>query len=161
MVQEGIKIKGCFRVRLGEDGPDGVPVVVGDSGWMDNMIVNLGVQDYILDWLCEGTDGAGKRLDTIMIGTGGEVASDATLIAGSTVHSLIPAGTSIVASRTFQITNDWTSAEHPGGTPAVSNAALLDGTDAQTMFCGNTFASSSWNSNQGLSITYQVQFPTG
>ena len=161
MVSEGIKIKGCFRIRIGEDGPDGIPKIVGDSGWMDNMIVNLGVQDYILDWLCEGTDGSGKRVDTIMIGTGGSVASDATQIAGSTAHSQIAAGTSIVASRTFQITNDWTSGEHPGGTPNVSNAALLDGTGAQTIFCGNTFASSTWNSNQGLSITYQVQFPTG
>ena len=161
MANDGIKIRGCFRIKLGEDGPDGVPKIVGDSGWQDNQCVNLGIQDYLVDWMTLGTDGGGKRIDTIMIGTGTAPASNATAIDGSTVQSLIPAGTSIVSSRTFQITNDWTSAEHPGGTPAVSNAALQDGTDAQTIFCGNTFASSSWNSNQGLSITYQVQFPTG
>lgn len=160
-MKEGVKIKGCFRVRLGEDGPDGKPVIVGDSGWQENMVVNLGVQDYICDWLCAGTDSAGKRVDTIMIGTGTAPASNATVIDGSTVQSLIPAGTSIVSSRTFQITNDWTSGEHPGGTPNVRNAALQEGTDGGTIFCGNTFASSAWNSNQGLSITYQVQFPTG
>jgi len=160
-MKDGMKIKGCFRIRLGEDGPDGVPVIVGDSGWQENMVVNLGVQDYLLDWLCGGTDSAGKRVDTIIIGTGGSVASDATMIGGSTVQSQIAAGTSFIASRTFQITNDWTSGEHPGGTPNVSNAALKDGTAANTIFCGNTFASSTWNNNQGLSITYQVQFPTG
>jgi hypothetical protein len=156
MLQEGVKIKGAIRVRLGED-IDGKHEIVGDSGWVDNMVVNLGVRDYILEWLQDGA--GGKEADTIIVGTGGAPASNATAIAGSTVQSA--GGTSDVGSRTHQVTNDWQSGEHPGGTPAISNAALANqGTGSYTIFCGGSFDTSTWNSNQALSITYQVQFPT-
>ena len=156
MLTQGVRMKGCFRVRLGED-IDGKHQVVGDSGWQDNVVVNLGVADYILKWLQTGV--GGKEADTIIIGTGAEPASDATAIAGSTVQS---AGTtSDVDSRTHQVVNNWTTDDHPGGTPAISNAALANqGTGSYTIFCGGSFATSTWNSNQALSITYQVQFPT-
>lgn len=156
MLQEGIKIKGCLRVRLGED-IDGEHKIVGDSGWVENMVVNVGVSQYILSWLQNGA--GGKEADTIIVGTGGAPASNDTSLAGTTVQSA--GGTSEILSRTHQVTNDWQSAEHPGLTPAISNAALADqGTGTYTIFCGGSFATSTWNSNQALSITYQVQFPT-
>lgn len=157
MIQEDVKLKGCLRVRLGEE-KNGKQKIVGDSGWVKNMIVNLGVQDYLIDWL--GAGAGGKSASTIIIGTGTAPASNATAIDGTTVQSA--GGSSIVASRTFQITNSWASGDHPGGTPNIRNAALANqGTGTFTIFNGGTFASSAWNSNQALSITYQVQFPTG
>ena len=156
MLNENTKIKGCIRVQLGEE-VDGKQKVVADSGWVENMIVNLGVQDYLIDWL--GAGSGGKAADTIIIGTGTAPASDATGLQGTTVQSA--GNSSIVASRTFQITNSWASGDHPGGTPNIRNAALADqGTGSYTIFCGGTFDSSAWNSNQALSITYQVRFPT-
>lgn len=152
-MEQGIPIKGCFRVRLGEDDK-----IVADSGWVDNMVVNLGVQDYLIDWL--GAGAGGKNADTMIIGTGTAPASDATAIDGSTVQSA--GSSSIVSSRTLQLTNSWASGDHPGGTPNIRNAALANqGTGTFTIFCGGTFSSSAWNSNQALSITYQVRFPTG
>ena len=155
MISEGMNLKGCIRVKLGEE-VDGKQQVVGDSGWCDNMIVNLGVQDYLIDWL--GAGSGGKAADTIIIGTGTAPASNATSLEGTTVQSA--GNSSIVASRTFQITNSWASGDHPGGTPNIRNAALADqGTGSYTIFCGGTYTASAWNSNQALSITYQVQFP--
>ena len=157
MINQAIKIKGCIRVQLGEE-DDGRQKVVGDSGWVNNMIVNLGVQDYLIDWL--GAGSGGKAADTIIIGTGTAPASNATSLEGTTAQSA--GSSSIVASRTFQITNSWATADHPGGTPVIRNAALADqGTGSYTIFCGGTYTTSTWNSNQALSITYQVQFPTG
>jgi hypothetical protein len=156
-VVQKVGMRGCFRIQLGED-IDGKHIVVHDSGWCENEIVNLGVQDYLIDWL--GAGAGGKAADTIIIATGtDEPASNATGLTGTTAQS---GGTSsIVASRTFQITNAWASGDHPGGTPDIGSAGLADqGTGSYTIFCGNTFASSTWNSNQALSITYQVQFPT-
>lgn len=158
MIKETSAIKGCIRVRLGEEDEHGNQQIVGDSGWVHNMVVNLGVQDYLIDWL--GAGSGGKAADTIIIGTGTAPASDATGIDGTTVQSA--GSSSIVASRTFQLTNAWASGDHPGGTPAIRNAALADeGTGSYTIFCGGTFTASDWNSNQALSITYQVQFPSG
>lgn len=154
-MKDGIRIKGCMRIRLGEE-RDGKQVVVGDSGWVDNMVTNLGVKEYIIDEL---NTAGGLPAATLIIGTGTAPASNATALAGTTAQS--SGSTSVVASRTHQVTNAWTSGDHPGGTPTIQNAALANqGTGSYTILCGGTYATSVWNSNQALSVTYQLRFPT-
>lgn len=154
-----MKIKGAFRLQLGED-ENGKTKIVGDSGWIDNMVVNEGVQDYIIRWLGALTTASGKAIAAMIIGTGTAPASNATGLEGTTAQSAPTL--SIVASRTLQATNAWASGDHPGGTPTIKNIALANqGTGTYTIFCGGTYNTSVWNNNQALSVTYQVQFPTG
>jgi hypothetical protein len=42
---DGVKVRGFFRVQITEDGKG----VIGDSGWKENQITNLGLRDFIVD----------------------------------------------------------------------------------------------------------------
>ena len=43
-MSNGLKLRGFFRVHI-EDGPTGE--IVGDSGWVENLITDNGKQDYL------------------------------------------------------------------------------------------------------------------
>ena len=38
--KDGVKIRGFFRLQIVEDGPDGKPIVMGDTGWRKNTVVD-------------------------------------------------------------------------------------------------------------------------
>ena len=42
--KDNINVKGFFRIHLKEDGK-----LVGDSGWRENTVVNLGFSQYLVD----------------------------------------------------------------------------------------------------------------
>jgi hypothetical protein len=150
----GIVLRGFFRLQLGEDRPDGKPKIVGDSGWQENQVVNEGFQDYVCKTI--GAIAGSKQATTIQIGTG-----TAPNVTHTTLDGSIKAGTcsnSVIASKTLQATVGFASTDHPGGTPTIQNIALIN--SQATIMCGNTYATSVWNSNQGLSATYQLRFAT-
>ena len=154
-MKEGFGLRGFLRIRIGEEDKNGKQVVVGDSGWVENQIVNLGWQDYILASI--GSVTGSKYVKRMILGTGGAPASDDTVLAGETARSSdINAVTS--GSFTLRFTTQWASGDHPGGTPDIANAALINDTASDgTILCGNTFDSSTWNNNQAVSATYELQ----
>jgi hypothetical protein len=154
MSKDGFRLKGFFRIRIGEE-ENGKTKIVGDSGWVENQIVNLGWQDYILASI--GSVTGSKYVKRMILGTGAAPASNDTALAGETTRSTsINAAT--VGSFTLRFTTQWTSGLHPTGTPDIANAALINDTASDgTILCGNTFDSSTWNSNQAVSATYELQ----
>lgn len=154
MRMDKVGLRGVFRIKIGED-KNGKTIVVGDSGWIENQIVNLGWQDYIMASI--GSVTGSKYVKRMILGTGGAPASNATSLAGETTRSTnINAAT--VGSFTLRFTTQWTSALHPGGSPTIANAALINDTaSGGTILCGNTYTGSSWASNQGVSATYELQ----
>jgi hypothetical protein len=46
IMNNAVKIKGFFRMQI-EDGPTGK--IVGDSGWIENQVTNLGFKLYLAD----------------------------------------------------------------------------------------------------------------
>ena len=95
----------------------------------------------------------------IVIGTGGAPATGDSVLAGETKRQTC--GNATVASKTMRSTAAIASGDHPGGTPDISSIALIENTaSGGTIMCGNTFSSSTWNSNQGLSATYELRFAT-
>jgi hypothetical protein len=94
----------------------------------------------------------------IIIGTGGAPATDATVLAGEAKRQTC--GNAVVSSKTMRATAAIASGDHPTGTPDISNIALINTSANGTILCGNTFSSSTWNSNQGLSATYELRFAT-
>lgn len=154
---DGMKVRGFFRVQITEDGKG----VMGDSGWQENQVTNLGIRQYLVDWL---TSGAGKSVTYMALGTGGAPASDATSLTGELTHSTsgrASVSSSIVASGTAQFTGAFASANSfVTATANISNIGLFNTstTGVGTLFAGNTFASSSCATNQSVNATYQIRF---
>lgn len=157
-IHEDARMEGRFRLQITQD-ENGVPKVIGDSGWCKNQIVDLGVQDYIIDWLVAGTDSAGKSITHLALGTGGAPASNDTSLSGEVVKRQAVT-TSIVASRTAQFTGAFASSNSfVTDTRNISNVALFNTSSGGTLFAGNTYASSSCATNQNVNVTYQIRFP--
>ena len=156
MHKQALTLRGFFRIKLGEE-KKGKKIVVGDSGWCENEVTNLGFQNYVCA-LIGGIAGS-KQVGAVIIGTGGAPATGDTSLAGETKRQ--SCGNATVASKTMRATAAIASGDHPGGTPNISNIALIETTaSGGTIMCGNTYASSTWNSNQGLSATYELRFAT-
>ncbi len=152
---DGIKLQGFFRVQVTEDGKG----VIGDSGWQKNQVTNLGIQQYIVNWL---TSGAGKSVTYMALGTGGAPASTDTTLSGELTHSTsgrAAVSSSIVASGTAQFTGAFASANSfVTATANISNIGLFNTstTAVGTLFAGNTFASSSCATNQSVRSNWRT-----
>jgi len=153
-------IKGFSRVQITEDTPDG-PKIVGDSGFCGpNQITNLGFLNYLVKLL--GASAGSAQIGFVALGTGSAPnASHTTLngeIMSSTQRGAVTFGSS--GSTTAQFTATFASADSfLAGASNLSNIGLFAATTtSDTLFAGNTFASSSCDTNQNVNVTYQIRF---
>jgi len=148
-------VRGFFRVNISENGK-----LVGDSGWRENQVTNLGINQYLVNWLV-GDTANGKSITHMALGTGGAPASSDTSLAGEPTNSKrATVSTSVVSSRTAQFTAAFNSSDSFLTASAnISNIGLFNtsSTGAGTIFAGNTFASSSVATNQSVNATYQIR----
>ena len=155
-LQDGVKIHGFFRVHL--EGPDGK--IIGDSGWQKNQITNLGFLGYLVHTL--GASAGSKQIGFVALGTGAAPASNATTLAGEIMSSTQRKAVTYanVASTTAQFTATFASSDSFLTAAAnLSNIGLFNATTTNaTLFAGNTFASSSCDTNQNVNVTYQIRF---
>ena len=155
-----IRLRGFFRVQITED-IGGKTKVVGDSGWRENQVTNLGIQDYLVNPLMGA---AGKTVSHMALGTGGAPAASDTSLAGEITHatnSRKTVSTSVVSSKTAQFTAAFASAaSFITATANISNIGLFhtSTTAGGTLFAGNTYTSSSLATNQSVNATYQIRF---
>ncbi len=168
-IAEKNTLKGFFRVNIIED-VKGKQKIVGDSGWKENQVTNLGIQDYLVDALLGN---AGNKAVTHMaLGTGTAPNATHTALDGENFHrstnattnSRAAVSTSIVASKTAQFTAAFNSVNSVVTASAnISNVGLFETeltslATAGTLFAGNTYASSSLATNQNVNVTYQIRF---
>lgn len=153
---ENVGVRGFYRIQMTEDNR-----VVGDSGWRENVVTNLGVNQYLVNWLL-GDTGNGKSVTHMAIGTGGAPAAADTTLAGQVANGKRAAvSTSVVASRTAQFTAAFNSSDSfLTATANISNVGLFNtsATNLGTLFAGAAFASSAIATNNNLNITYQIRF---
>ena len=141
---DGLAVKGFFRIQI----VDNKGVVGGDSGWKENQVTNLGINQYVVNWLL-GDTANGKSITHAALGTGAAPASNDTALSGELTHSTsgrASVSTSVVASRTAQFTGAFNSANSFVTASAnISNIGLFNTstTNIGTVFAGNTYASSS------------------
>lgn len=154
-MREGVRARGFFKLVIGQRDKNGKVQIVGDSGWRENQITNLGFQDYIC--AAVGAVAGSKQVSHMALGTGTAPASNGTTLEGATGDRKTTSN-SVVASQTMQATAAWASGDHPGGTPTLQNVGLFNVSDAGTILAGNTYSTSEWQSNQGVSATYQLRF---
>ena len=154
-MKDGIKIQGFSRVQITEEGK-----VVGDSGFVGpNQITNVGFLNYLCHVL--GASAGSRLVAFIALGTGGTIASNATALAGeitSSTQRVAPTYAN-VGSTTAQWTATFSSsAAFLAGASNLANIGLFNSSAENSIFCGNTFASSSCNTNQNVNVTYQIRF---
>lgn len=156
-VKDSIKVHGFFRIQI--TAPNSKKIT-GDSGWCKNQVVNLGFQDYLSKGIA-GASGA-KTITHIALGTGGAPAATDTSLAGEIMSSTQrkTGSTSIISSKTIQFTAAFASSDSFLTTSAnLSNVGLFNTTSTNaTLFAGNTYTSSSCNTNQNVNVTYQIRF---
>lgn len=156
---EGIKARGFFHLQITEDGPDGKSKVVGDSGWRENQVVNLGFQDYLCKTLA-GSAGS-KTISHVALGTGtapgaADTSLEGEIMSGTQRQTVSP---SIASSKTLQFTAAFASSDSFNTAAAtIQNIGLFNTSAAGTLFAGNTYATSQLNTNQNVNITYQIRF---
>ena len=151
MRREKLTLKGFARVQLVDPSSGRV---IGDSGWKQNQVVNLGFQDYICAAI--GAVAGSKQVSYMAIGTGTAPAADATVLAGET-GSRVTTSNTVVSSKTLQATCQFAGSDMTG-TCTIQNVALCDLSAAGTVLCGTTYATSQWASNQNVNATYQLRF---
>lgn len=162
--KDGVKIKGMFRLQI-EDGPSGK--IVGDSGWHENTITNLGFNNIVNQL---GTGLTGSKIMAVALGTGGAIGATDTVQAGEVLatgaNSVIrPALTAATSSSsktlrntaTFSSANSFASASYN-----ISNIGLWSTTGpvstSGTLLAGNTYTSSALATNQNVNVTYDLIF---
>jgi len=143
---------GIFRINIMEDGR-----VVGDSGWRYNQITDLGAQHYLVENLINTTGSA--SVTHMGIGTGAAPAAGDTILANE-LAARVTVTKSVVASRTAQFTAQFASAVFSTqGAKTINNLGLFYTSSGGSIFAGNTYTTSQWNTNQDVNATYQIRFP--
>jgi hypothetical protein len=163
LAQENTKVRGMFRVHIEEDGK-----IVGDSGWHENQITNLGFNNFIVSSL--GSISGSAYISHAALGTGGAPAAAATTLSGevstngsgSVVRAAVTAATSST-SKSLQNTATFSStASFITAAANISNIGLWNvsgpTTASGTLFAGNTYTSSTLATNQNVNITYTINF---
>lgn len=162
--QDGLKIRGFYRIQITEDNGK----VVGDSGWKENAVVNLGFNNYLVKTLAAIAGSA--QISHMALGTGGAPGATDTALAGevstngsgSVVRSAVTAATSS-SSKTARFTATFSSANSFITAAAnISNVGMFNvsgpTTASGSLFAGNTYTSSSCATNQNVNATYDIIF---
>jgi len=151
-VQDSMKVRGSYRLQLTEDGK-----VMGDTGWIDNQIVNLGFNTYLVSTL--GAIAGSKQVSQMALGSGGAPAAADTSLAGEVEKRSATTAATSSTSKTVRFTATFNSSDSfVTNTQNLSNVALVNTSSGGTIFAGNTFASSSCATNQNVNATYDITF---
>lgn len=154
-VTEGLKVRGFFRLNIvNADG-----TIAGDTGYIDNQIVNTGYQDMLM-YLLAGSAGS-LRPSHAALGTGTVPASSATTLAGELTEAAARMALTTGTSGSKTVVYTFTLASGViAAASTIQNVGLFSGSTqgGGTMFAGNTYATSSLATNQAVNGTYNIAF---
>jgi hypothetical protein len=155
---DGIKPRGFFRLQIrDEDGK-----VAGDSGWKENQVTNLGIEQYLCYALGTAV-GTPKNITYAMLGTGTAPAATATALDGE-ITDVAAARCAVtpttIASKTVQFAFTLASSVYTAA-KTIQNVGLINHSStatAGTIFAGNTYTTSALATNQSVNGSYQIRF---
>ena len=154
---EQIKAKGRFRVQITDDGE-----IVGDSGWHENQVVNLGFNQYLVLSLLG--NGSAKNVTHIALGTGTQPAAAGTALEGeldqTSSRAAVTTATSSSSKRARFTATFASNSSFVSTTMSLRNIGLFNTSAATTgtIFAGNTYATSTCATNQQVNVTYDIDF---
>lgn len=150
--KEGIHIKGMYRLQIQEGDR-----IVGDSGWKENQVTNLGFNQYLVQSL--GSISGSKYISHMALGTGGAPSATDTSLAGEVEKRASVTAATSSSSKTLRLTATFSSSDSfVTNTQNISNIALANTSSGGTIFSGNTYSSSSVATNQNVNATYDIIF---
>jgi hypothetical protein len=160
----GLNVRGFFRVHLVEE--DGR--ISGDSGWVENMVTNLGKKNYLCNPLAGAT--AALPISFMALGTGSTVLSNDTALLGEISHNTAASrcrvsvqsssigSTAVDFYATFS-SNSGVGSSYVSTTVVINNVMLINNTtSAGTIFAGSTYGISTLNTNQDVQVSYRITF---
>lgn len=149
---EKVGVRGFFHVQIVDGGK-----VIGDSGWNENTVVNLGFNQYLCMSL--GSSTGSKYVTHMALGTGaGPAAADTALGSEVGTRQGVTFATSS-GSKTARFTATFAAGWHSSASAYnISSIGLYNTVSGGTVFAGNTYASSSCASNQAVNATYDIIF---
>ena len=151
-MNDGIKVKGCYRIQITEDDE-----IVGDSGWHENLVVNLGFNQYLVSTL--GAIAGSKQISHMALGSGAAPGAADTTLAGEVEARTAVTAATTTGSKTLRLTATFGSSDNfVTNTQNISNVGLFNTSAGGTIFAGNTYASSSCATNQNVQATYDIIF---
>jgi len=159
---EKIGIRGFYRVQIEEPFGKGNGKIVGDSGWCENQITNIGKQDFLCANLA-GTTGS-KRVLGINIGSGTVPGAAATTLDGEISTAKRMGGTDMTvaidtSSAVSFLATFYSTRTFLAGSSSLRNIGLFDCTTAAgSLFAGSTYAVSTCDTNQNVNVSYRIQF---
>jgi len=162
-IKDGINVRGFFRLRIGEPDISGKIVkCVGDTGWIENTVTNLGKDQYLAQSLA-GMAGS-KHITYAAIGSGtapgaADTTLDGELVDASNCRCAV-SPTTVNQSGTVQFAFTLNSNIITASKAAISNVGLFNtsAVTVGTLFAGNTFSSSALQTDQVINGSYQIQF---
>lgn len=157
--EDGVRAKGIFRINIHEK-KNGRDRVVGDSGWVYNTITNAGYSNFILGPMI--SDAASSKIAYAALGTGTAPATNATGLAGElaqVTNNRFGVTGAITGTKSLQFTGSIASGILTA-TAAIDNIGLFASSNvtAGTIACGQTYATSTLQTNQSVSLTYSLTF---
>ena len=155
---DGLKVKGFFRLNIHEE-KNGKDTIVGDSGWCPNQITNAGYSLFIIGPMIVG---AGSSLVSYgALGTGAAPASADTALLGElgSSNARFAVAGALTGTKSIQWTGSLNSGVY-GATAAINNVGLfaVSTTRVGSICAGNTYATSTLQTNQSVSLTYSLTF---
>ena len=156
---EGIRVHGFHRVRLTEGSGEPGSKIIGESDWKQNVVVNEGFDDYLCALLGNTTNS--KQIGFIALGTGTKPGAAHTSLDGEIMGSTERKApdVSVTSSKTLRFTATFYSSDSfLTGASNLQNVGLFEASAANAIFAGNTYSSSSCNTNQNVNVTYDIQF---
>ncbi len=159
-----ISLSGFARVQIAENGE-----IVGDSGWVKNLITDYGLDECLGQVLVGG--GASKRISAIALGEGsapatddGTVTLDQEIVATNAgAKRQAYSGSIVTAANGSGVTARYIATFGSGDRAAtydISNIGLYSNTSGTGLMAGTTYASTKVNTNQDVHVTYEWQFLT-
>lgn len=154
--QDGLKAKGFFRLNI-VDVSGKKPKVVGDSGWVQNTITESGYKNFIIGPMVAANSSV---IASAALGTAtASVASTATALVGELSTGRFAVVAALTGTKSAQFTGSLNSGVI-GGSSQIADVGLFAASTASagSMGFGNTYAASTLQTNQTVSLTYSVTF---
>ena len=147
-----VGIRGFYRVQIDEDGE-----IVGDSGWHENQVTELGFNKYLVSAL--GSIAGSLYVSHMALGTGSIPGAAATTLEGEVASRAAVTAATSSSSKTLRLTATFASSDaFVTASSNIANIALVNSVANGTIFAGNTYASSTVATNQNVNATYDVVF---
>lgn len=148
-----VTVRGFLRGQLvnGETGK-----IEGDSGWVENAVTNTGLTG-LAAWLGQAAGSSGVHYGALGTQTAAFNVTQTDLTGRTASFASLNLTTSGTCTMTATVSF---SSALLAASCNVGAAGLFYTNSAGSLFCGQIFSTSQWNTNQNFNLTYQVRFAT-